>query len=66
MLLPLSGPRSPLCSVGVGKMGKDHSSISNLGEYHFLQSNASCLYIWRLDIDRETSVKAGYSQGNFW
>ena len=47
-------------------MGKDHSSISNLGEYHFLQSNASCLYIWRLDIDRETSVKAGYSQGNFW
>ena len=62
----LSGPRSPLCSVGVDKMGKDHSSISNLGEYRFLQSDGFCLYIWRLDIDRETSVKAGSSQGDLW
>ena len=66
MLLPLSGPRSPLCRVGVGKMGKDHSSISNVGEYRFLQSDGSCPYTWRLDINRETSVKAGYLQGDFW
>ena len=66
MLLPLSGPRSPLCSVGVGKMGKDHSSISNLGEYRFLPIDGSCPYTWRLDINRETSVKAGCSQGDFW